>query len=193
MNPMKQIQMEANLRKATGKGPMGRLRKQGIVPAVLYGKSETSVNLEVNMKEVNQAIHTSAGTNILVKLNIQGGEAPKEETVMIKALQRHPVTSQLVHVDLIKVSMDKPLETSIPVIISGIARGIKEGGILEVVHREIAIRCLPALIPENITVDVTNLMIGDAITVASLPVVEGVEILVDAHEPVVHVAALLPP
>jgi len=186
---MKQIQMEASIRKTSGKGPSGRLRKQEIIPAVLYGYGQPALNLEVGDREVQKAIHTSAGTNVLVKLSIQGGDGPMQETVMIKALQRHPVTSKLVHVDMIKVSMDHPLETAVPVIVTGTAPGIKEGGTLEVVHRELAIRCLPALIPENITVDVSSLAIGDAITVAQLPAMEGIPFLGESHEPVVHVVA----
>jgi large subunit ribosomal protein L25 len=85
--------------------------------------------------------------------------------------------------------MDQLLETQVPVVITGTAPGVKEGGILEVVHRELLVRCLPTLIPENFTVDVSALMIGDGITVKDLALAEGVEVLVEAHEPIVHVVA----
>jgi len=186
---MKQIQMTANIRTTVKKNAMNRLRSENLIPAVLYGQGEPALNLQVGDKEIFHAIHTSAGTNILVKLNIEGDEQPREETVMIKGLQRHPLTSKLLHVDFVKISMDKPLETSIPVILTGTARGIKEGGMLEQVHRELTIRCLPSLLPESITLDVSSLGIADAITVADLQLAEGIEVLVDSHEPIVHVVA----
>ena len=186
---MKQIQMTAKVRTVLKKNAMNRLRSEKVIPAVLYGQGEQAVSLQVLDKDVFQATHTSAGTNVLVKLNIEGDEKPREETVMIKNIQRHPVSSKVLHVDFMKISMDKPLETAIPVVISGTAKGIKEGGMLELVHREVDIRCLPALLPENITLDVTELSIGAAITVADIQVAEGVEILVDSHEPVVHIVA----
>lgn len=186
---MKQIQMTANIRNVLKKNAMHRLRNENLIPGVIYGKGEKTVNLQVKAKELRQAIHTPAGTNVLVKLNIEGEEQPQEETVMIKALQRHPVTSKLLHVDFVKISMDKPLETAIPVLVTGTARGIKEGGMLEQVHRELNIRCLPALLPENIKLDAAALGIGDSITVGDLQLAEGVEVLVASHEPVVHVVA----
>lgn len=187
---MKQVQMEAKLRSGVGKSAARKIRQgKTLIPGVLYGQGTASMNLEISQRELLQAIHTSAGTNVLVKLNIVGDSGAQQETVMIKALQRHPVNSRLLHVDFIKISLDQVLETSVPVVIIGTAPGIKEGGILEVVHRDLAIRCLPSLIPENIAVDVSSLSIGDAVNVASLPKMEGIEILVEAHEPIVHVIA----
>lgn len=186
---MKQIEMEAKARTAKKKNAVGRLRTQNMVPAVLYGRGEESLSLELTGKQVQTAMLTPSLLNTLVKLSITDTQPPRQETVMIKGVQRHPVTSQVLHLDFVKISMDRPLESHIPVVLTGTAPGVKEGGILEVVHRELAIRCLPALIPENITLDVSELKIGDAITVAQLPVQEGITILVDPHEPVVHVVA----
>jgi large subunit ribosomal protein L25 len=184
---MKTMQMEAKIRTAAKKGAVGRLRAEKKIPAVMYGKGEPAVPLELTPKEVQQVIHTPSGLNVLIKLSLDEQGTPRQETVMIKEIQRHPVSSAILHVDLVKISMDQKLEIKIPVVITGTAPGIKEGGILELVHRELAIRCLPSLIPENVTLDVSALNIGDAITVAQLPVQEGVEILVAGHEPIVHV------
>jgi large subunit ribosomal protein L25 len=186
---MKQIQLTAKIRTELKKNAMNRLRNEKLIPAVLYGQGQNAISLQVSDKELFRITHTSAGTNVLVKLTIEGDEKQSEATVMIKEVQKHPLTSNILHVDFLKISMDKPLETSIPVVASGTAKGIKEGGMLELVHRELEIRCLPSLLPENITLDVSELSIGDAITVGDIPVTEGVEILVGANEPVVHVVA----
>lgn len=186
---MKQIQLEASAREKSKKSMVKAERREKRIPGVMYGKGEISVPLSVSARDIQQAIHTSAGTNVLIKLSIQGGEQPRQETVMVKSIQRHPVNSGVLHIDFVKISMDQPLETSVHVEVVGTAPGIKEGGVLEQVHREIALRCLPALIPDHLTVDVSSLKIGDAITVAQLSVEEGIEILVDSHEPVVHVVA----
>ncbi len=186
---MKQVQVNANVRTVKKKNAMNRLRSQKLIPAVLYGQGGETINLQVGDKELNQALHTSAGRNVLVKLAIQDNGQSREETVMVKHVQRHPMTSEMLHVDFVRISLDQPLETSIPVVVTGSAKGLKEGGMLEVVHRDLAIRCLPAVLPENITLEVSDLGIGDAIMVADLTLPEGVEILVDSHEPVVHVVA----
>lgn len=188
---MKQVTLAANMRATLKKNAMNRLREQQWIPAVLYGQGASNVSPQIQDKELQQAIHTPAGLNVLVKLNIAGESQSREETVMIKSLQRHPVTSQVLHVDLVRISLDKPLETTVPVQLTGIAPGIKEGGNVEQVHRDLAIRCLPALLPEQLTVDVSALSIGDAVTVKQLreQLPAGVEILVDDHEPIVHVVA----
>lgn len=188
---MKQISLAASMRATLKKNAMNRLREQDWIPAVLYGQGAGNVSLQIQNKDLQQAIHTPAGLNVLVKLAIEGENQPREETVMIKSVQRHPVTSEILHVDLVRISMDKPLETTVPVILTGTAPGVKEGGNVEQVHRDLAIRCLPSLLPEQLTVDISALSIGDAITVKQLreQLPSGLEILVDDHEPIVHVVA----
>jgi large subunit ribosomal protein L25 len=183
---MKQLQLEAQVRSAMGKNEVGRSRVSGRIPAVLYGRGEANVNLEL-VDKANQAVMLTPGIfNTLIKLTI-GGEQPREETVMVKEIQRHPVSEKILHVDFVKIYLDRKLDTKVPVRLEGTAPGVKEGGILELVHRELHIRCLPAMIPEFITLNVSALAIGDSITVAQLPLQEGIEVLVDAHEPIVHV------
>ncbi len=186
---MKQIQMEAKLRTAMKKGRVGRLRLQSIVPAVLYGRGEQSVNLELTAKQIQQLLNTPQGVNVLITLSILGGDQPRQETVMIKEVQRHPVSSEVLHVDFLKISLEQKLETKVPVVLTGTAPGVKEGGILELVHRELTVRCLPTVIPESFILDISALSIGDGITVAQLPAREGIEILVEPHETIVHVVA----
>jgi large subunit ribosomal protein L25 len=185
---MKQLTLEAQVRTALGKNEMRRSRVGGSVPAVLYGRGETNLNLELVDKKNQQVMLTPGIFNTLIKLTITG-DTPHEETVMVKEIQRHPVSEKILHVDFVKISMDRKLETKIPVHLEGNSPGVKEGGILELVHRELHIRCLPSLIPEFITLSISNLAIGDAITVSQLPLQEGIEVMVDAHEPIVHVVA----
>ncbi len=187
---MKQMQMEAKRRTATGKGPVSRLRAQeGGVPAVLYGRGSAPENLELSGKLIQQVLSTPSLKNMLIQLTILDPAQPQQETVMIKEIQRHPVSSKVLHVDFVKIAMDQLLETQVPVMITGAAPGVKEGGILEVVHRDLRVRCLPTLIPERFTVDVSSLMIGDAITVNDLALPDGIQVLVETHEPIVHVVA----
>ncbi|NTV52923.1 MAG: 50S ribosomal protein L25 [Candidatus Firestonebacteria bacterium] len=185
---MKQLLLEAQIRSAVGRSDVGRARVAGSVPAVLYGKGETNLNLELVDKKNQSVMFTPGIFNTLIKLTIVG-DTPREETVMVKEIQRHPVSEKILHVDFVKISMDRKLETKVPVHLEGTAPGVKEGGILELVHRELHIRCLPAMIPEFISLNISALAIGDAITVAQLPLQEGIEVLVDAHEPIVHVVA----
>ncbi len=185
---MKQMQMEAQIRQGLKKGNVGRARVNGIIPAVMYGRGEANVNLELVDKKNVMAMQSQGIFNTLIKLTING-DSTHEETVMVKEIQRHPVTEKILHVDFVKISMDRQLETKIPVILVGNSPGVKEGGILEQVHRDLHIKCLPALLPENITLDISSLKIGDAITVAQLPLQEGIQVLVDAHEPIVHIVA----
>jgi large subunit ribosomal protein L25 len=186
---MKQMQMEAKPRTATGKGAVGRLRTQHVIPAVMYGRDLQPINLELTGKAMQSILNTPALQNMLIQLSILGEGQPRQEVVMIKEIQRHPVTASVMHVDFQKIAMDQVLEAHVPVILTGSAPGVKEGGVLELVHREVLVRCLPTLIPDNITLDISQLAIGDGITVKALPVQEGVEILVDEHETIVHVVA----
>ncbi len=181
--------MEANLRTVFKKNAMNRLREQKMIPAVMYGQGETPVNLEVQKKEMQRVFHDASGSHALLKLTVLGGEQPQEAAVMIKELQRHPVDSGILHIDFVKIRMDQPLETTIPIVLTGLAPGSKEGGMLEQLHRELALRCLPSLLPDKITVDVSHLNIGDAISVAELSLAEGIEVLVEPHERIVHVLA----
>lgn len=185
---MKQMQMEAQIRQALKKGNVGRARLTGSIPAVLYGRGEANTNLEITDKKNQQVLQNAGVFNALITLTING-DSPRETIVMVKEIQRHPVSEKILHVDFVTISMDRPLETKIPVQLVGNSPGVKEGGVLELVHRDLHIRCLPALIPEKITLDISTLKIGDAITVAQLPLQEGIAVLVDSHEPIVHIVA----
>jgi large subunit ribosomal protein L25 len=187
---MKQLSMEAKVRTELKKNAMNRLRAEQNIPAVLYGKGSDSVHLEVNSKDLRLLLIQSEGSHAILSLTIRDGNSSRQELAMIKNIQRHPINSSVQHLEFVKVAMDKPIETTVPIVLVGASLGVKAGGILEQVHRELPIYCLPNLIPEHIELDITALNIGDAITVENIRVQDGIEVLIeDPHEPIVHIVA----
>jgi len=173
-------------RAETGKQIAKRLRRQGVVPAVLYGgvKSEAVI---VDPKAVLRIIHGREGSTQLLNLTFEGGGT---RMAIIRDLQFDPVSEKLLHVDLQEVTADRPITVRVAVHPVGEAAGVREQkGILNVVLHELDISCLPTLIPERIDADVSALMIGDVLTVGDLQAPEGVRILNDPGQAVVTVAA----
>ncbi|MGH7262789.1 MAG: 50S ribosomal protein L25 [Candidatus Rokuibacteriota bacterium] len=174
-------------REATGKEVAKRLRRQGLVPAVLYGGSVPEV-LTLNVTDVIKVIHGREGSTTLLNLKFKEGGG-SSRTAIIRDMQFDPVTERVIHVDLQEVSMDRAITVGVPIQAQGEATGVKDqSGILETILREVQVSCLPRLIPERITVDVSALKIGDVLTVAMLTSPEGVRILNDPGQAVVTVS-----
>ena len=133
--------------------------QKGQIPAVLYGGDGTSrIAVAVDPKALMRILHSQSGVNTLISLKLDGAG---ETRVLVKEYQIHPVTHELLHADFYRVAMDKLLRVTVPVQLTGEAKGVKaQGGIVDFVHREIVVECLPADIPEHITVDVTELMLA---------------------------------
>lgn len=185
---MKEITLEAEPRSLSTKGDVKLLRQKGRVPAVAYGDNEKPVTLSVDEKQVQVILHSEGGHNALINLNVGG----KAHAVLIKEIQRHPITRALRHVDFHRISLKKKIETGVPVHVKGDAPGVKiGGGVLEHVVREVKIRCLPTEIPTAIDVDVTSLQLNQSIKVKDLRLPAGVELLTDADSVVVHVVAVV--
>lgn len=170
-----------------------RLRVRGKVPGVIYGASEATVPVELDPKQIARVLHSASGHNTIFDLDISGAGA--EVTARTKAMivdwQYEPIKGSLMHIDLKRIAMDKPIRVEVPVQITGVAVGVKtEGGVLEQVLREIQIECLPADIPGRITVDVSKLSIGDGIRVAELEHGGKLKFLTDQNATVVHVVAV---
>jgi large subunit ribosomal protein L25 len=190
INTMERFKIEAIPRELGTKGNLKESRAEGLVPAVVYGRGET-ILVSLGSLEIKKALSTAAGLNVLLDLEIKGGNGTSAETVMIKALQKHPVKQDLfLHVDLIRISLKDKLEINAPLNFVGEPAGVKEGGILQIQLRELSIRCLPGDIPEHIDVPVGGLQIGDVITVADLKLPEDIEIL---NEPTEDIASILAP
>ena len=186
-------------REGIGKGAAKRLRREGRVPAILYGGS-APVAVAVDPRDVMKLLYGHEGSATLLRLRFDdaktgepeaGRETTETRTAIIRDLQFDPVSESLLHVDLQEVSMDRAITVTVAVHAMGEAAGIKEqSGILEMILREVQISCLPAHIPERIAADVSRLRIGDVLTVGDLTPPEGVRILSD---PGLAVATVSPP
>jgi len=155
-------------RNTIGKNEAVRTRQAGKIPAVLYGgDSKVGESVTVDPKELSRILHSHSGLNSIISLTIDG--AP-ETRVLVKQYQIDPVTHRLLHADFFRVAMDKLLRVTVPVHLTGESKGVKvQGGTLDFVHRDVAIECLPADIPEHIEIDVTELMISQGVRVRDLP------------------------
>src|SRR5262245_50606749 len=154
--------LEATPRESFGKNEARRTRRQGHVPAVLYGSSGSGTSADtrpiaVNPKALLKILHSESGANTLILLKLAGETG--ETRVLVKDYQLDPVTHHLLHADFYRIAMDRAIQVTIPVTVKGEPKGVKQqGGILEFVRREIEIECLPGDIPENVEVDVSELM-----------------------------------
>ncbi len=180
---MEKVNLEAEIREKTGKGSSGRLRRTGYIPAILYGGKEEAQSLVVNTKDLERALSSEAGENVIISLKV----GDKTRTVIVKDLQTDPVRGDFLHVDLCQISLREKLKASVPIEVRGEAPGVKEGGILQHRLREIEVECLPTEIPEFIPVDVSGLGIGDSLHVKDLRVIGDIKILVDGEESVVSI------
>jgi large subunit ribosomal protein L25 len=175
-------------RNTKGKNEAVRTRQGGKIPAVLYGgDSKTGESVSVDPKELGRILHSQSGLNTIISLAIEG---VPETRVLVKEYQIDPVTHRLIHADFYRVAMDKTLIVTVPVHLEGEAKGVKaQGGTLDFVHRDVDVECLPGDIPEQITIDVTELMIGQGIRVRDLPSDGKWKAVSDADNLIVHVVA----
>ncbi len=182
------FELNVERRANAGKGPARELRRNGRIPAVLYG-SGNSLLLSMDPKEARHIILSQAGHTGLLTARISGGdESPEDRVAVLQDYQIDPIAGTILHVDLFEVSMDKPLRVKIPVTTIGETPvGVKEGGVLQTVLRELHIECLPAQIPDHIEVDASALQVGQGIHVKDVIISEGIKILDDADLMVTHV------
>lgn len=180
--------LKTTIRKTTGDGPAKTLRRKGRVPAVLYGPGSDPVSLTVNLAELEQVINKSAGGQVLLNLTIHNGKE-SHCTAMIKEVQQHPISRNILHVDFYEISMDRKIKVNVPIVTMGKCIGVEMGGILQIVRREIEVSCLPLEIPESIEIDVTDLDVGGSIHVDEIPLGENVELPDDVNFTVVTVVA----
>ncbi|MBI3813276.1 MAG: 50S ribosomal protein L25 [Nitrospinae bacterium] len=170
---METLQLNVKEREALGKSGVKKIRKGGFVPAILYG-GKSSIPLMINSKELIKALETAAGKNAI--LNLKFGE--REYTAVVKDLQKHPLRREIVHADLMEVSMDREIKIKVKLKLLGEPVGVKQkGGILSQQMWEIRLSCLPANIPNEITVDVSNLDVGDAVHIRDILTGEGIKML----------------
>lgn len=184
---MDRIVLEAEKRPPLTKGELNRLRQEGKVPAVIYGRGKDTQSLLVDGRLLRRVL-AMGGTNVLIDLQIGDGAEPQQETVMIKEIQRHLwQQNRLLHVDFIRISMEDEIEVEVPLNFIGEAAGVEEGGILQILLREVSVKCLPGNIPEPIEVDISKLQIGEGISAGTLTLPEGVTLLTGPEETLVQV------
>lgn len=180
------ITLTAESRDSRGKNEARRLRARGLTPAVLYGATKDSVALAVSPKEVRKILRT--GHNTIFDLAIQGGES---SPVMLVAWQNDPVKDSLLHVDLKRIDLSKRIIVKVPVHTVGEAKGVKlQGGLFEIVTREVEIECLPTDIPEEFTLDVSELMIGQNLRTSDIKLPENVKLLSATDQVIAHVVSV---
>ena len=185
---LEQNVLEANPREAGTKNQARRVRREGKIPAVVYGAGKDALAVSVDPRHVLRILRSESGHNTIFDLALNGGENTK---AMIVDWQYEPIKGHLLHIDLKRIAMDKALRVSVPIMLQGVAAGVKtEGGILEQMLREVEIECLPGDIPSHIDVDVAHLTFGKVLRVSDLPHTEKLKFLTDANQPVAHVTSV---
>ena len=181
--------LQAEKRDTRGKNEARRLRASGRIPAVVYGAEKNkAVEIAVDPKILMRILHSQAGVNTLIGLQIDGGNT----RVLVKEYQVDPIDHKLLHADFYQVAMDKTITVTVPIVLKGEAKGVKQqGGIVDFVNREIEIEVLPGDIPENITVDISELMLHEGVRVRDLQT-EGAKwkATSDADMMIVHVVTM---
>jgi len=186
---MKSVALNAFPRSLARRAGAKKLRGDGRIPAIIYGRQAKPQNLEVIAKEMETLIHHSISENLLVDLAVKDDSKPKR-LALVQEVQHHPLSGKVLHVDFHEVAENEKVTIMVPVETVGEAAGVKTGGgVLEHVLFKIKARALPKDLPESITVDVSHLNIGQAVHLGEIKAPEGVEILGDKHIPVIACAA----
>lgn len=176
---MEILNLKATLRETVGNGPSRALRREGKIPAILYGPKTDSVKLTIDRLDLEPIFKTGALAQQLLKLDIDGVDGTAN--VMVKEIQKHPVSHDLLHLDFYRVSMDQKINVMVPVVTTGKCVGVEMGGMLQIIRRELEVFCLPDQIPETITVDITDLEIGDSLHVEDLELEGDVEVSAEVN------------
>jgi large subunit ribosomal protein L25 len=184
---MVQSSLRVKPRKRIGKSGAREVRKEGNIPAIFYGQGEDPMPLVVQPDELKQALSNNAGMNTVLELEIDGSEPSAKKFSMLGEVQKDPLKNKVIHIDFLAIDMEKNVKVKVPVNTQGRSEGERKGGKLEKLMRTIDLECLPGNIPDSIEIDVSSLNMGDFVDIASLTFGEGVKILRDGSEKVVHV------
>lgn len=189
---MEEINLLVQARKETGRSKVKSLRTQGIIPGVVYGEGKKSQPIAVDRKTFLRILRSQKGENVIINLSIATDDKKsKEIPVLIKEMQHNPVSDEIIHIDFNQISLTKEIRVKVPILAKGEPIGVKQdGGSLSHLLWDLEVECLPTEIPVNIEVDVSNLMIGDAIHIKDLIVPKKVKVL---HDPGLVVLSVAPP
>jgi large subunit ribosomal protein L25 len=183
---LEQLEIKAKVRKSVGNGPARVLRREGKIPAVLYGPKTEPIILSVDIKDIEQILKQGSFGQVLLNLVIQNGKAVTKPA-MIKELQIHPVSGKFLHIDFYEIDMQRKIRVKVPVVAKGKSKGTEFGGLLQIIRRELEVLCLPTQIPDAIEVDVTDLDVGDSLHVKEIQLEGDIEIPADVNFTVVTV------
>lgn len=179
--------LEAVKRDTRGKNEARRVRAAGKIPAVVYGDKSDAAVISVDPKILLRILHSESGVNTLISLKLEG---EGDTRVLVRDFQLDPITQAPLHVDFYRIAMDKKLTVTVPIQLKGEAKGVKtQGGVLDFVHRDIEVECLPSDIPEHIDIDITELLMGQGVRVRDLPQDAKWTALTDADTMIVHIVA----
>jgi large subunit ribosomal protein L25 len=179
--------LEATTRDSRGKNEARRLRVAGKIPAVLYGGADGAVPLSVDPKVLSRILHSGSGINSIISLDVQGQGVTQ---VLVKEFLLEPVKHTLLHADFYRLQMDKAITVTVTIVLKGESKGVKlQGGIVDFPNREVEVECLPGDIPEHLTVDVSELMIGQGVRLKELAEGAKWKAVSDPDTLIVHVIA----
>jgi large subunit ribosomal protein L25 len=182
------IKLEVREREGRGSADARRLRRQGLIPGVLYGSGKTPHAISIPERELRRALTGAGGLHAILDVVLEGQKTTHAS--ILKDYQQDPIRGHIAHVDLQEVRLDRPIQASVTVQLVGEPAGAKEGGVLSQVQREINVEALPMEIPEHIDLDVSEMAIGDTLRLADLPPREGVTYLDDPEETVLATVTL---
>jgi large subunit ribosomal protein L25 len=178
------VRLEVQLREAHGSAEVRRLRKQGLVPGVIYGGGNEPAAISVPERVLRKALTGRGGLHAILDVVVEGDGKGDPRPAILKDYQQHVITGRVSHIDLHQVRLDRPIQASVVVQLIGESAGVKEGGVLSQVSREINVEALPMEIPEHFDADVSTMQIGDTLRLADLPALAGVTFLDDPEETV---------
>ncbi len=183
---MDQVTLRAEVGREIGTRPSRRLRRTGQVPAVVYGRDIDTTSVAVNYRDLRAALTTEAGLNALINLDVDGDSV----LTVAREIQRHPVRGEIVHLDFVKISLTEAIEAEVTLEFEGVPIGVtRDAGIVETIRNSVLVEALPTDIPSSITLDISELEIGDTLTVSDLAAIEGVTYLDDEESTLVLVGA----
>ncbi len=179
--------LTASARTGRGKNEARRLRRSGQLPAVVYGGEHSGVPVSIDPKALLEIFHSESGINTLIGLSVDNGSTNQ---VLVKEFQLHPVTNELLHVDFYELALDKTITIAVSIVLKGEPVGVRQqGGIIDFVHREVQVECMPTEIPEKIEVDISELVIGQGVRLREVSTGVSWTSVSDPNTLLVHVIA----
>lgn len=186
---MERVTLKARVRDGVGKGAARALRREGAIPGIVYGRGRDPRPVMVDARALSAALHTHAGLNVLIDLELGGNGGAEPAVVMVREVQRDVFRRHPIHVDFHAISLTERLETRVPVALRGVAKGVSEGGVVEHHLRDVLVECLPTQIPEQLELDITELVVGRSLHASDLTIPDGTTLLTPPEEVIVTVVA----